>query len=107
MGYPCPKCGSLRFKRINPDQEFALVNDRICGDCGTKFTPPVPHWMPIALGLMGCLVLGAGVYFLWRFVAKDDAVSLTPAGLTLFFGSGIAGIVTGVVLWRRRSRPDS
>ena len=36
----CPKCASLQFTRVPPLGAVAFAKDRICDQCGTRYTPP-------------------------------------------------------------------
>src|SRR5262245_32692002 len=102
----CPKCGSISFRRHRPEGMVAFAYDRICTNCGTRYTPPTPIWAAIVFILAGSVLAGFGLLsLLLRFGSSDMASHvvglpamlcegfLTVVGLlALFYGfSSLAG----------------
>ena len=68
----CPNCGSKRYKITSEapssDAEGGKLfgmRDRICKDCGARYTPPMPGFLLYVIIVMGaCLAfLGIGAMF--------------------------------------------
>ena len=49
----CPKCGASAFRRVKADRLVAFADDRVCGACGARYTPPTPVWAGIAFIVCG------------------------------------------------------
>ena len=49
----CPTCGASAFKRVKPHRLVAFADDRVCGACGARYTPPIPVWAGIAFMVCG------------------------------------------------------
>jgi hypothetical protein len=60
----CPACGGSAFRRVQPETRLAFVSDRICEDCGTRYTPLTPGWAALLFILAGLLALSLGGYHL-------------------------------------------
>ena len=69
----CPNCGSRRFKfapskpSSGPAAESLFsMRDRVCKDCGTQYTPPMPGWMPYMIMVTGVALALAGVALMFE-----------------------------------------
>jgi uncharacterized protein (DUF983 family) len=69
----CPSCGSGRFERVDPDAASgaALLNDRVCKDCGTRYTPTPPAALPYFILLIGLGIIAAGANSLYCSARHD------------------------------------
>jgi hypothetical protein len=52
----CPQCGSIRFRNKKSGAFFGLVPDRLCLDCGARYSPPTPY-------AGHCYLVGAAICF--------------------------------------------
>lgn len=59
----CPKCGVRRHEKARTEAYIAFVPDRICKDCGTRYTPPTPRWAGGVFALAGLALLGVSGFF--------------------------------------------
>ncbi len=90
----CPKCGSGQYHKVDPDWQPAILNDRICDECATRYSPPTPLWAPwaaMALALF-CLVSG-GVFMFQFFTGGPNVEKLSPEYWGLLLGAGCVGVL--------------
>lgn len=91
----CPKCGSRRFKfaRSGPSGDAAkglfYMRDRVCKDCGTQYTPPMPGWLPYLIIMLGVGLAFIGVALMFQPI---------PGPTELRLWVKIAMVVAGLVL---------
>ena len=52
----CPKCGGTKYTKRKPRATVAFVFDRVCSDCGTRYSPPTPTWAGVVFLLAGLLL---------------------------------------------------
>jgi hypothetical protein len=81
----CPRCGKAPFVKVKPDDFVAMVKDRVCLVCGTRFTPPPADWHAYGFVVVGVfLVLVAPASILYRLLYGNLA-SFAGIGIDLFF----------------------
>ena len=80
----CPQCGSAAFKRVKPDAELAFASDRVCKECGTRYTPPTPAWARMVFVGLGLVFLVVGVAL--GIVFLTDEPQRLKGGLLLLIG---------------------
>jgi hypothetical protein len=49
----CPGCGSADFRRVEAETSLAFTDDRVCKQCGTRYTPPIPAWARVVFAVVG------------------------------------------------------
>ncbi len=109
----CPKCGSARFKKVAPPG-LALVYDRLCKDCGTRYTPPTPNSLLAAQLPMGAVLILVGLgmialaFFGFQAMQQGEVIQpgqLAGAGMlgTFFLGAGAEFCRRGLRWWRNRT----
>src|SRR5262249_4569138 len=52
----CPNCKQTQFKSVRPDRWVTFTWDRVCSDCGTRYSPPAPEWAVPVFFLAGLLL---------------------------------------------------
>src|SRR5579872_2940704 len=62
----CPKCNNTTYKKVRPKSWVAFLDERVCLECGERYTPPTPRWASILFILIGVffiapLPLGIGI----------------------------------------------
>ncbi len=85
----CPECGSKRTKEahsgFNGKEVFVIVRDRICKECGTEFTPPIPAWAPYLLVIAGCVIVLGIIGFGIGFILSEEVAQFRqPIRLAIF-----------------------
>lgn len=83
VAYPvskiCPQCGSGDFTRVRPERWIAFAWDRVCGQCGTRYSPPTPLWAALVFLAIGLGFTALGVV---AFTAGDVCTMLLgPVGI--------------------------
>jgi hypothetical protein len=82
----CPECDGTNFRRVKPATRIAFTDDRVCRDCGSRYTPPTPLWAAlvfIAIGLgivlvnIAALVVAVKVNDLWLDIRTYIFLMLT------------------------------
>jgi hypothetical protein len=87
----CPQRDSSSFRRVKSEVQIAFTDDRVCTECGTRYTPPTPLWARILFGAVGICILVGGVTMAILFITGDNP---RPKGfvayliLALFLGGG-------------------
>ena len=56
----CPECASEKFTRERPQGWVAFAWDRVCVDCGMRYSPPTPLWAAIVFIVLGVVLTGFG-----------------------------------------------
>lgn len=74
----CPACGDIKFNRVKPSTWVAFASDRICKDCGTRYTPPTPRWASFVFVIAGLALMAGSI------------ILLGILGLPLVFAGAIA-----------------
>ena len=94
QGFPvsnvCPSCNSDKFTRIAPQSFVAFAKDRVCTQCGTRYTPPTPLWGAIVFMLLGVFFLGGGIGSL--FLQDNPRVFPRIIGIVI----GVSSLVLGI-----------
>lgn len=67
----CPNCGSNDHKKVHPTVAIAFTFDRVCKQCGTKYTPHTPRW-----GAVLCCISGIVGVLMVAFVAIAGAMGM-------------------------------
>ncbi len=103
----CPVCGSAR-PRPAPlaDNRMVLVRDRLCPDCGARYTPAVPLWQALLMFPLGLIGMGAGLALLYHYFLADHppgTMVVNPFFSLVLVVAGGAGLVHGCVGLFRRS----
>ena len=63
VGKECPSCGSRAFERVQPEEgRVTFVADRVCTNCGQRYTVPTPRWAGALFLASGLAALGFGVW---------------------------------------------
>ena len=108
----CPNCRQTRFKSVRPDRLVTFTWDRICSDCGTRYSPPAPEWAVPVFFIAGFLLAGIGcatLFFTWlpAIITSQpkDVCSGASGSIGGFFllALAIAAIVQGVRAWKWRA----
>ncbi len=105
----CPACRQSRFKSVRPNRLVTFTWDRVCLDCGTRYTPPPPTWAgPVFLGaaiILGLLTL-LPVLPLVLSPESPSPLSLimSVVGAAFFSGLAIGSLIQGIRALR--SRPN-
>jgi hypothetical protein len=90
----CPGCGSFRTQTCPNDRkiiapghdEYQILYDRTCADCGTLWTPATPKWGGVLQVLAGLLIVS-----LAACVALDhDKLTNAKGFLSVACGVGLA-----------------
>jgi hypothetical protein len=65
VNYPvskvCPNCKSDKYRRERPEKWVTFAWDRVCTECGMRYTPPTPMWAGVVFLVAGLLLTGLGV----------------------------------------------
>src|SRR5262245_43593703 len=93
----CPQCGSTAYKRVKAQTDLPIKDDRVCTDCGTRYTPPTPFWARMVLvGLAILSVVGLGAAAIFMLQAEPPQMrraiycgvgGLGAAAIFLIYGS--------------------
>jgi hypothetical protein len=87
----CPQCDSSSFRRVKSELQIAFTDDRVCTECGTRYTRPTPLWARLLFGTVGICILVGCVTMAVLFATGDEP---RPKGLVacvlvaVFFGGG-------------------
>ncbi|MBY0456130.1 MAG: hypothetical protein K2V38_02205 [Gemmataceae bacterium] len=93
----CPGCSSDKHKRVRPLGWVAFKWDRVCKDCGTRYTPPTPGWAAVVFLGAGLLLAGFGVISVLLALASGNPLSLPVVACEGFVGVvGCLAIAHGV-----------
>ena len=52
----CPHCGGQTYTRIAPSSSVAFAKDRVCKQCGMRYSPPTPLWAAIIFIVIGAFL---------------------------------------------------
>jgi uncharacterized protein (DUF983 family) len=81
----CPRCGSADFRRVEAETSLAFTDDRVCKQCGTRYTPPIPAWARVVFAVVGFGALAVmGVMAFWAqggAGSSNAAIHLVGGGL--------------------------
>jgi hypothetical protein len=98
----CPKCNSTKTRAVKPKQGLSepmlIVYDRMCKDCGHRFTPPMPRWAPFILILLGGSLTAFGVVYLAGFIVSIFVPMnvVWTNGYVFLIGGGVAFLSLGI-----------
>jgi hypothetical protein len=84
----CPNCRSNQYTRQRPEKWVTFAWDRVCNECGTRYTPPTPMWAAILFLVVGFLLAGFGVVE----VIGSAAVSNPCTAPAVLFGAFLGAI---------------
>lgn len=84
----CPKCGSEKCKLERPLGWIAFKWDRVCKECGTRYTPPTPAWAGVVFILAGLPLAGLGVVSVVLHLARGN-----PLGIPAMTCEGLLGVI--------------
>jgi predicted RNA-binding Zn-ribbon protein involved in translation (DUF1610 family) len=86
----CPKCAGAQFTRVPPQSMVAFAKDRVCTQCGTRYTPPTPLWAALVFILLGVFFLGGSI---GNVLVMDN-----PRIFGTIFGAviGVSALVLGI-----------
>ncbi len=91
----CPKCGSFTYQFAKPEHAFALRPDRICSDCDTRYTPPVPVWGRVLYVIFGIgALVGCGIGAVEMFKEGNAYFPIAILGAVLGGGGCIYQAIT-------------
>ena len=92
----CPECGSKRFRTAIP-HHMALDSDRVCKECGTRYTAPLPVWGPYVMLLSGIMFAGGAIGLEYdQHVSHLLGIKLYPWGAALMVVMGVYMIYLGM-----------
>jgi hypothetical protein len=93
----CPKCANTTFSTARSRKWVAFTNDRVCKDCGTRYTPPTPMWGAVVLILAGLGLAGFMAVSLILRVLSGAVWAVPAMACEAFLGFlGIVAIIQGV-----------
>lgn len=105
-GYPvsagCPECGGRAYRTRRPDRFLTFVSDRVCTDCGTRYTPPTPRWAAVVFLAVGVPLAGISLLSIALRLASGNPLMIPGIACEGFLGAlGGLAVVQGVrALWR-------
>ncbi|HZY90422.1 MAG TPA: hypothetical protein VFE78_36710, partial [Gemmataceae bacterium] len=80
MSRVCPDCGHAGFKGVRPNRLIAFTWDRVCKECGTRYTPPTPVWAGVVFILAGLPLVLVGLLALLGQLARPNPLGLACSG---------------------------
>jgi hypothetical protein len=93
----CPGCSADRYKQVKPKKFVAFTKDRVCLECGTRYTPPTPWWGAIVFLLAGLLLSGFGLFSLITRLSTGNLLHIPAMACEGFLGFlGLLPIGQGV-----------
>jgi hypothetical protein len=87
----CPQCGSGKYTRRRPQGWVSFAWDRVCDECGNRYSPPTPLWGSVLFILTGVLLGGFGTITVLMRILTGHPCTI-PAGLFEGF-LGVIGIL--------------
>jgi hypothetical protein len=103
----CPKCSSANYRRVRPVAQLAWKWDRVCRECETRFTPPVPRWGGFLYIFVGSLITLPSIVLVPALVSSLIAgeIPRRPVGMVVgvvvCLGVGVPTIIRGVRILTR------
>jgi hypothetical protein len=95
----CPKCGSKKYRSAPAGDSLVIQKERICKECETRYSPPIPPWAPFGAMLAGAAVLTfAGLNVYDRYVSHRFDYHFTWPYTIMIVVTGVAIIGWGVIL---------
>jgi uncharacterized protein (DUF983 family) len=92
----CPKCRHAAFKTIRAQKWVAFTNDRVCKECGTRYTPPTPRWGAVVLVIFGLGLSGFMAWSLMLRFATGQVLAIPAMACEGFLGFlGVMAIIQG------------
>ena len=77
------------FKRVKPASDLAFTWDRVCKDCGTRYTPPTPRWARVLFAVVGIgILVGSLLTAAWMINDGELKGFITFLVIGLFLGGG-------------------
>lgn len=97
----CPSCRHTAYTKVKPDALVAFAEDRVCTQCGTRYSPPAPWWAA-AISLVGGL--GGAVASAWyiRHELEHSSRGRVPTGGVTLGVASVLLIMLGIkCVWSR------
>jgi hypothetical protein len=100
----CPKCNGIDFKKVYPDGAIAFTDDRVCKNCGTRYTPPTPLWAAVVFIVVGVFILLVDVAVAgMSFMVSDSCLSFRAGVmLAMILPAGIGCVIYGIRCIRKQ-----
>jgi hypothetical protein len=106
----CPRCHGTDFKRVKPEG-IAFTDDRVCKNCGTRYTPPTPLWAAVLFIVIGVPIFLVGVAAICMRLARpseDLILTLETVFIAIVaFSTGSGCVVYGLRCIRRQNDVSS
>ena len=88
----CPKCRSTS-RKVAPDlgEPFVIFHDKICLDCDTRYSLPVPKWASLTMSALGPLVmLGGAALAIFSLLERPSGKAAFVSMLLIGCGGALA-----------------
>ena len=72
----CPKCAGKKYRKVRPQARVTFVNDRVCLECDTRYSPPTPPWAAVVFVVAGALLAGVGILDLVLLAGNRNVCSV-------------------------------
>ena len=82
----CPKCGGGEYTKQRSEEFVAFTSDRVCGACGTRYTPPTPAWAGVVFILIGLPLAAFGGFAIIFRIASGNVLGLPAMACEGFLG---------------------
>ena len=100
----CPRCGASAFRRVKPNRIVAFADERVCGVCGARYTPPIPVWAGVAFMMCGLALPVLGLVLSSLLFGLDSLLGL---GLrSAFLVLAVVVFVGGIRELLRSEKPE-
>ena len=81
----CPECSGTEYDTRPSERRISYTSDRVCKQCGTRYTPPTPAWAAVAFIVVGLVIAGCCVFAI-------GGAAGSPGGLLSVGFLGIVGV---------------
>ena len=108
----CPQCGATEHKKVRPDSDVSFTWDRVCKNCGTRYTPPTPGWARAVFAVLGLglSVLGLGLLYVGLFGDWSESRGESRRGVTFTWAGALiiptGAACVGLALKRRKTSAE-
>jgi hypothetical protein len=92
---------------VDPDWQPAIVNDRVCLDCGARYSPPPPQYLGVVIVVLASACSLAGGVFLYRYLFARDAAWVNPFWSVVMILFGIIALLIWIKRPRGGGRPSA
>jgi len=82
----CPKCGGGEYTKQRSEEFVAFTSDRVCGACGTRYTPPTPAWAGVVFILIGLPLAAFGGFAIIFRIGSGNVLGLPAMACEGFLG---------------------